>query len=127
MKRWTNKREMLRQQAQLVGARRDRTKARLRPEVASAPPSHVPPEQEDTSAQPSAAPATKQPRPRVHRDRAQQPQDVLGKLLHNDQTSHELAQQLWWKWRQVYLPAKQAELQRRRGAAPAATVDDDAV
>ncbi len=41
MKRWTQKLETLRQQAQLVGARRDRTKARLRPEVASAPPLYI--------------------------------------------------------------------------------------
>ncbi len=123
MKRWTQKLEMLRQQAQLVGARRDRTNARPRPEAPSAPPSHVPADQGAEPAQGTAAPATKPPRPRVRRERAQQAQDVLGKLLHNDQTSHELAQQLWWKWRHVYLPAKQAEVQRRRGGDHTAAMD----
>ncbi len=115
MKRWTNKLEVLRQQAQLVGARRDRNNARPRPEAPSAPPSHVPAEQEAASAQASTAPAMGRPRTRARRERTQQPQDVLGTLLQNDATSHELAQKLWWKWRHVYLPAKQRELARRRG------------
>jgi len=115
MKRWTSKWETLRQQAQLVGARRDRSKPRPRPEAAPTPPSHVPAEQEEAPVQARAAPAPERPRTRRRRDQAQPPQDVLGTLLHNDATSHELAQKLWWKWRHVYLPAKQAELQRRRG------------
>ncbi len=78
--------------------------------------------------QANAAPTTGRPRIRVRRERPQQPQDVLGKLLHNDEASKQLAEQVWWKWRHMYLPAKQAELQRRRGAASAgAHVDDDQV
>ncbi len=123
MKRWTSKLEMLRQQAQLVGARRDRHTARPRPDVSPAPLSHVPAEQEAAPSQPSTAPAARRPRTRRRRDQAQQPQDVLGKLLHNDQTSRQLAEQVWWKWRHLYLPAKQAELARRRGADATPTID----
>ncbi len=95
MKRWTLKLETLRQQAQLIGARRDRNTARPRSDVSPTPLSHVPVDQGAGPAQGTAAPATKQPRPRMRRERGQQPHDVLGKLLYNDQTSHALAQQLW--------------------------------
>jgi hypothetical protein len=80
--------------------------------------SHVPTDLDNAPVQASTDAATKRPRIRARRERPQQPQDVLGKLLHNDQTSRQLAEQVWWKWRHLYLPAKQADLQRRRGAGP---------
>lgn len=131
MKRWTSQLDTLRQQAQrggaldtlrqqaqLIAARRDRNKPRPRPEAPPAPPSHVPAEQEEAPVHAAAAPAAAPRRSRVRRERTQQPQDILGKLLHNDQTSRQFAEQVWWKWRHFYLPAKQADLQRRRGAGP---------
>ncbi len=124
MKRWTNKWETLRQQAQLVGARRDRSNARPRADVSPGPPSHVPADQGEEPVQATGAPPAAPRRSRMRRERTQQPQDVLGKLLHNDVASHELAQQLWWKWRHMYLPAKEAELQRRRPQVVAGDTDD---
>ncbi len=119
MKRWTNKLETLWQQAQLVGARRDRKAGNRRP-APPAPPSHVPEpqgEEQPSAAGPRTAPATAPRLRRPSRKQVQTPQeqDVLGTLLQTDVRSQQLAEKLWWKWRHVYLRAKQRELARRRG------------
>jgi hypothetical protein len=63
------------------------------------------------------APATarRKHRPSRKQGQAAQEQDVLGTLLQTDVASQQLAERLWWKWRHVYLPAKQRELATRRG------------
>ncbi len=119
MKRWINKLETLRQQAQLVGARRDRKAGKGRPAV-PAPLSHVAEpqrEEHEQAAVPRTAPATMQRlrRPGRKHAHATHEQDVLGTLLQTDVASQQLAERLWWKWRHVYLPAKQRELATRRG------------
>lgn len=125
MKRWTHKLETLRQQAQLAGAFLDPRPLRKRPAPA-APPSQVIESQDEEQA-PPAAPATAQRSRRPGRKQRQvtQDQDVLGTLLQTDVRSQQLAEKLWWKWRHVYLPAKQRELATRRGAFAVDTNDDE--
>ncbi len=127
MTRWTTVRELVQQQLQLLKARWEQRTGRLRWTKPLAPPLHVPADDEERGAQMEAdAPAGKTSVPVLaRRRRRQQPQDVLGHLLQHDTASQQLAEQLWWKWRHVYLPAKQADLERRRGGQPQDAAGDD--
>lgn len=114
MKRWTHKLETLRQQAQLVGARRDRNEVRRR--AVGEPPSPRAQAEQPSADQPVGNAASKQPRS-VRKPRKERQVSLLSALAQAEEQNQETVAKVWYLWRHKYLPAKQLEVKLRRGLA----------
>ncbi len=114
MKRWTQTLETLRQQAQLVGARRDRGGVRRR--AVGEPPAPRAQAEQPSADQPVGKTAAKQPRG-IRKPRSNRQVSLLSALAQAEEQNQETVAKVWWLWRNAYLPAKRLENQLRRGLA----------
>ncbi len=114
MKRWTQTWETLRQQAQLVGARRDRSGVQRRA-VGEPPPPRALAEHPNAD-QPVEKAAVKQPRA-TRKPRSNRQVSLLSALAQAEEQNQETVAKVWYLWRHSFLPAKQLEVKLRRGLA----------
>ncbi len=123
MKRWTHTLETLRQQAQLVGARRDQRSVRRRAVGEPPTPRSQPAEdndQADAVAQRSHRPSANgeaTPRQRTWRQRSNRQASLLTALAQSEEQNQETVAKVWYLWRHKFLVAKQLEVKMRRGLA----------
>ena len=115
MKRWTQTWETLRQQAQLVGARRDRGGVRRRA-IGEPPAPRAQAEQQPSADQPVGNAAAKQPR-ETRKPRSKRQVSLLTALAQSEEQNQETVAKVWYLWRHSFLTAKQLEVKLRRGLA----------